>query len=594
MASGTCAAGGTARYADGQPYVYLCNLKGSTVQGTTYVADEYVLKFGGLPWTCSDGTFWNGFRNPAVPLVHIDVIYGGQGDKDANQSSHPNLGVFRQQYQGRLADIRAADAWVYAAGRALDTVTLPIQLLESGDLVNGSPRLTGYHGTEEEFPGASWTQRARAFSRACAGCHATGLELDWETVTVSLPFDRAGAAGPGSMTFSAIKSYAFRDENLTCERCHGPAGEHVAPVDAGDGGGAGNAIINPKYLTAEAERQLCGSCHGYAGGKSAQPAEGAEYPWNSAQAARIGGGAYVPGVHELPSFCGNWTEHQTDDIACWNPARTGGKLYGQAHRQQYVLFGQSVHANNPYARTTCTSCHDQHLGYLGSANVESPAGDRYRFYEADYRTNVLCLGCHAGHGPFATVSQDDVANLHAGSAGGVTKNDVGVSPGGTELYASELVISEAVSRHVFTETNMMAPYDPVGVGVGRCTSCHMPELGRSGGYLSGADASSSLALVEGDQASHSFDVVWPWQSSALSRTGPTFRSGAYAYFVSATGRSYAMFGYMPDSCGTCHASARKASLVCPDPGSLWPPFWPESAHPSDAYWSSCTSSATAP
>lgn len=124
----------TGAYPDGQVNVYLCNLKGSTVQGATYVNDEYVQKFGGNPYTCSDGTFWDGVDTPAVPLVHIDVIYGGQGDKDANMASHPNMGVFKQRFQGRLADIKAVSAWsppcAFAADRDPDSLTLPIQVLE--------------------------------------------------------------------------------------------------------------------------------------------------------------------------------------------------------------------------------------------------------------------------------------------------------------------------------------------------------------------------------------------------------------------------------------------------------------------------------
>src|SRR6266540_2181835 len=50
-ANAVCAAGGTTKYADGQVNVYLCNLK----DGVTYLADEYVQKFGGSPYTCGDG-----------------------------------------------------------------------------------------------------------------------------------------------------------------------------------------------------------------------------------------------------------------------------------------------------------------------------------------------------------------------------------------------------------------------------------------------------------------------------------------------------------------------------------------------------------
>ncbi|HEY3353359.1 MAG TPA: carboxypeptidase-like regulatory domain-containing protein [Polyangia bacterium] len=600
--AGTCAAGGTTKYSDGQVNVYLCNLRGSTVQGVTYANDEYVQKFGGSPSTCSDGSFWDGVTTPAVPLVHLDVIYGGQGDKDGSGAKHPNMGVFKQRFQGRLADVKAADAWSYTTGKNLDSLTLPIQILESGDKVSGGFKMNGYHPTEQKFPGESWSQRTRTFSHACAGCHNTGLSLAWDTVTVTLPFGRDGAPNNSPMQFAAIKSYSYLDENITCEHCHGPGQEH-----ASTGGGAGNAIINPKYLTAEAQRQLCGKCHSYDDATNAKPAQdyGFEYPWNSDHANDIGGGVYVPGVYDLGDFFDNWDERKSDDEALWDPAATGGRLYGQAHRQQYIMLGFSAHTNNPYQKATCTSCHDQHSQYLGTTNVESATGVRYSFGNADFRGNVLCLSCHAGGGPlavmpatgpFAGLSKDDVANVAA--AGTVTRDGTAFTATAEEAYASGLTIAQAVSEHMFAKTNMVAFYDPLNDArpVGRCTSCHMPKVAKSGGYVTGNDASNppNKALIEGDQASHSFNVVWPWQSSALSRGGPTFQSGYYGQMFGSTNVKYDLYGSMPNSCGKCHAAARRASLACPDSASIWPGYWPFSEHRADPFWAACTTSSSAP
>lgn len=589
-------------YADGLVNVYLCNLKGSTLQGVTYTNDEYVQKFGGTPYSCSDGTFWDGVTTPAFPLVRTDVIYGGQGDKDVNMASHPNVGVFKQRFQGRLADIKAANAWTYTTGKNLDSLTLPVQILESGDKVNGGFKMNGYHPSEQKFPGESWTQRTRTFSHACAGCHNTGLTIDWDTVTVTLPFGRDGAPNSSPMSFSAIKSYRFLDENLTCEQCHGPAGEHEST-----GGGAGNHIINPKYLTAEAQRQVCGKCHAYDDATNAKPAQdyGFEFPWNSDNAAKIGGGDYVPGVYDLSTYFDNWDERKVDDEALWDPGATGGRLYGQAHRQQFIMLSQSVHTNNPYKKTTCTSCHDNHSQFLGSTDVESRTNDKYRFSTADYRDNVLCLSCHAGGGPlaimpatgsFAGISKDDVANIHVLGGGTSTKNGVAIAPTGDEIYASQLAISDAVSQHMFAKANMVALYNPLNDAqpVGRCTSCHMPKLAKSGGYTTGVDANGDKAIIEGDQASHYFDIVWPWQSNALSRGGPTFQSGYYGQLVSSTNVKYDLFGFMPNSCNKCHVNARRASRVCADTSTIWPSFWPFSGHRTDPYWSTCYTSTTAP
>jgi hypothetical protein len=593
----TCAAGGTTRYPDGQVNVYFCNLK----DGVSYVNDEFVQKFGGLPYTCADGTFYDGVTTPAVPLVHIDVIYGGQGDKDGNGVRHPNMGVFKQRFQGRLADVKATDSWNYTAGKNVDSLTLPIQVLESGDRTNGGYKMNGYHPTEQKFPGESWTQRTRTFSHACAGCHNVGLSIQWDTVTVTLPFGRDGRPNNSPMNFAAVKSYRFIDENLTCEHCHGPGSDHLAAA-----GGRGNGIINPRYITAEAERQLCAKCHGYDDATNAKPVQdyGFEFAWNSDYANRVGGGDYVPGLYDISNFYGNWGERQSDDEGFWDPAANGGTLFGQAHRQQYTMFAQSQHTNNAYEKETCTSCHSPHSTFLGSTNVYSST-DQYSFSRVDFRNDVLCLSCHAGGGPvagmpaigpWASITKDDVANIHVATGGTVRKNNVAVVADQEKILASQLTISSAVGRHMLTKANMIAQYNPTDDSnpIGRCTSCHMPKVAKSGGYATGVDRNNNKAIIEGDQASHVFTVVWPWQSNALSRGGPTFQSGYYGQMVSSTNVKYDMFGFMPNSCSACHISARKASLVCPDNASIWPSYWPYSENRGAAFWSSCFTSTSAP
>ncbi|HEX7477406.1 MAG TPA: hypothetical protein VF331_06345 [Polyangiales bacterium] len=617
----TCAAGGTTKYADGQVNVYLCNLK----DGSTYVNDEYVQKFGGSPYSCADATFYDGVSAPPVPRVRIEVIYGGQGDKLGNGAAHANMGVFKQRFQGRLADIKAADAWTYSAGKQLDSLTLPIQFLESGDKTNGGFKMNGYHPTEQKFPGESWTQQTRTFSHACAGCHNTGLTLAWSTPTVTLPFGRDGAPNNSPMVFAAITAYAYLDENVTCEHCHGPGSEHVA-----GGGAAGKAIINPKFLTAESQRQLCGKCHGYDDATNAEPVQdyGFEFPWNSNYASQVGGGNYVPGVYQLSTFFDNWDEIPVDDEAFWDPA-AAGKIYGQAHRQQYTMLAESVHTHNPYVKATCTSCHDNHTQYLGSTKVQSAARDDYKYTDADYRNNVLCLSCHAGGGPlaimpggtgpFASLTKDDVANVQLGAGGTVWKNGVSMPvPTAAVIATSTAAIASAVSAHMVSEAGCTSATGAPGTGVygptneanpiGRCTGCHMPKLAKSGGYVTGSAAAAGLtfsndtgaatgakALIEGDQGSHVFDVVLPAVSNnVLSRGGPTFQSGYYGQLGSSTGVKYDLFGFMPNSCSKCHASARKASLVCPDTSTVWPSFWPFSANRTNAWWSACFTSSTAP
>ena len=596
--SSTCAAGGTTKYADGQVNVYLCNLKGLTLQGVSYVNDEYVQKFGGKAYTCTDGAFYDGTTTPAVPLVHIDVIYGGMGDKDGAMARHLNLGVFKQRFQGRLSDVKVAAAWNYtsAADRGRDSLTLPIQILESGDKVNGGFKMNGYHPTEQKFPGESWTQRTRTFSHGCAGCHNTGLAIAFDMETINLAVPREG--GVAQMTNAAIKSYNYKDENITCEHCHGPGSEHSAAP------GKGSKIINPKYLTAESERQVCGACHTYDDATNAFPAQtyGFEYPWNSNNAAKIGNGQYVPGVYGVNDYYDNFGEMKGDGEAFWDPARTGGKLYGQAHRQQNVMLSFSKHTNNPFEKLTCTTCHDAHSTYLVSPTAVSPQGDSYTFAQADFRNNVSCLQCHAGYGPFATLTKADVAAQHAVGGGTFTKNGVAGTIAPQAAIDSVESIANVVSLHMAGKAMMAnAWYDATNdaMPVGRCTTCHMPKVAKSGGYTTGLDILGNETLVEGDQASHTFEVIWPWQSNAMSMGGPTFQSGYYgqAYTASVTTK-YDKFGFMPNSCNKCHNGARRPSQFCPDTATVWPTYWPlnDAATDPNMSWvkANCFTSKAAP
>lgn len=240
-----------------------------------------------------------------------------------------------------------------------------------------------------------------------------------------------------------------------------------------------------------------------------------------------------------------------------------------------MMMSFAVHTNNPYVKTTCTTCHDAHTSTVASTKSRSPKNDSYELVSAKYTNNTLCLNCHAGGGPlaymksndaFANLTKDDVAALHIASGGTVLKNGMPISapsPGDTDTSISNIAM--AVAQHM-TDTAKMSNvlYDPLNAAMptGRCTSCHMPKVAKSGGYTTGSDAFGNKTLIEGDQASHVFDIIWPAQANALSRGGPTFQSGWYGQMFGPSNTKYDLFGYMPNSCSKCHASTRRAAVAC--------------------------------
>ncbi|MBI3892700.1 MAG: hypothetical protein HY303_14355 [Candidatus Wallbacteria bacterium] len=229
------------------------------------------------------------------------------------------------------------------------------------------------------------------------------------------------------------------------------------------------------------------------------------------------------------------------------------------------MLSYSKHTNNPYRKLACTSCHSPHSLYQGSAQTKTAAGDNYSFSTAPYTNNVLCLGCHAGYGPFAELNQDKVAAVHTGNGGKASKNGTAITTPSSEIVQeAKDAFAEVVTKHMTEKCGMSnAIYNPTddNLPVGRCTSCHMPKLAKSGAYSTGPDFYGNQALVEGDQGSHVFDIVWPYESTATTQGGPVDPKYSTIYTrPDGVARSYKGVGYMPNSCSKCHAGARQASI----------------------------------
>ncbi|MFQ5668652.1 MAG: multiheme c-type cytochrome, partial [Candidatus Binatia bacterium] len=391
-------------------------------------AGAYAMKFGGTAdCTAGDGT-----------VVPVSGTYGGEGDGGIDNV--PNVGVFKQRFFAKLADVPAADSWDYTAGKDKDYLILPVQITQSGD---DAPSYHAYHAS-------NWATRERTFSRKCAGCHNTGMEIAWNNDTDGF-----------------ITSYNYIDFNIGCERCHGPGSAH-----ANSGGGLANQIINPEYLAPAAERQVCGQCHAADDGHSAQPATFG-YAWNADHAGDVGGGVYVPGVYDIADFIGNLS---SGGFHAWPDGK-----HGRAHRQQYSELVQSAHVNNMWERLTCASCHASHSLQKGPDDVEKESADSQFVFSGtmQLRNNEICLSCHASYGPFSALTMDDVAALHVEGGGTVVKNGADLTLTADEIAASEAAIGDAVVEHMNEEANMglFVLYDPSlnrGWAAARTATCPRP------------------------------------------------------------------------------------------------------------------------
>jgi hypothetical protein len=130
-------------------------------------------------------------------------------------------------------------------------------------------------------------------------------------------------------------------------------------------------------------------------------------------------------------------------------------------------------------------------------------------------SNVRCLSCHASHGPFATLTLDDIAVYHTARGGTVDKDGVALMPSPTEQDSASDLVEQAVKAHSGEVAAMpLAPYVPegsvipanyqIGEGpVGRCTACHMTKTAKSGSWYDDPDG----LRIEGDVSNHRFDIV---------------------------------------------------------------------------------------
>jgi predicted CXXCH cytochrome family protein len=335
---------------------------------------------------------------------------------------------------------------------------------------------TWYAGTTPRFPSvASATagiDRSASFERRCAGCHHGGFAVAYDTATSEW-----------------VTGYS--EIGVGCESCHGPGRDHVAF------GGDPARIVNPRALadgTAAGARRAddtCARCHTRGTGATIPDAPAPVlYAWSAALAR-----PFLPGdaASDFLAPSSDPAEHwgYRDNFATGTPtpgdpsddafvAARAGWMQGNEH-------ALGAHAAGNPASARCFDCHAAH----GSA---APSGIVPRSTVApEVPTSVedgsLCLACHAGTAPFASLDAAAVGDFARGGPSAVPA---------------------AVLDHMADAAAMPVPaaaFDPRGTGVGRCVSCHMAPVAQER-RSAGTDA-GGFAVGGPGGGSHGGHALWP-------------------------------------------------------------------------------------
>ena len=199
-----------------------------------------------------------------------------------------------------------------------------------------------YFGLETHFPGdgSFWSDRGRIWQFKCGGCHATGLETNYDKVTDSFATTMA-------------------DMGIGCEACHGPGSVHVQAASTYYDFEK-DTIVNPAKLPWKLRAMVCGQCHnwGASTAKVGKDLEEAGFPRNYSfpYGYSVGQPLYL-----------YYDENQEEE---------------KKHHQQYNEWQESPHAE---AGVMCTTCHSVHQE--GGHRTQNKS-------QTKLAADTLCTGCH--------------------------------------------------------------------------------------------------------------------------------------------------------------------------------------------------------
>jgi Flp pilus assembly protein TadD len=188
----------------------------------------------------------------------------------------------------------------------------------------------------------NWYADRKIWDMAPAYGGATEIPLNLPALTSCLNCHVSGVRAPIAGTENKYATPIFLYSGVTCERCHGPGGDHVR----------GGAIVNPAKLPAKLRDQVCMQCH-LEGNAAIERAGKHIYE-------------YKPGA-DLSEFVVYFV-------------LTGNVPPGLRATSQFESLAQSVCKKKAGDAMSCLSCHDPHQTVLPE--------QRIAFYRAK------CIACH--------------------------------------------------------------------------------------------------------------------------------------------------------------------------------------------------------
>ncbi|MEW6758077.1 MAG: hypothetical protein AB1347_07640 [Acidobacteriota bacterium] len=309
-----------------------------------------------------------------------------------------------------------------------------------------------YDGSKQPkiLPGMTSTQVAalntNTFSKKCIGCHTTGQRDIGQNAAGEWFYK----GYPAVLYDENDPSYFDYDHdglaeivNVGCEACHGPGSRHILA------GGDPTKIFMPE------DDQVCAQCH-----VRVKSVPNGTFEWAMKDDTRT---PWIPGVSTDPveSFYSNAAGYWPDG------------MHPKQHHQQYHDLMLSAHKTNPYLKLNCFTCHDPHGPTTNAHQLVTSIQSGGLVIPTSNDNDTLCLACHATHGPFASITKQQVL----------------------DYAANRQTIGDTVAAH------SRHYYNPEGaIGVSRCSACHMPKV--------------AVTAYAYDISAHTFEPVAPEKTLA--------------------------------------------------------------------------------